>query len=273
MKVYLGIDGGGSTCRARLVNAKGRVLGEGLAGPANVASDLEGCLAAVTEAARQALDGEDWSEAQAALGLAGANDRKAARLLQDRLPFGQSLVVTDGEISVLGALGPEDGIVAAIGTGSVFVRQLAGRQHQIGGKGLVLGDEASGAWIGRKLLSLALRATDGFLPMTPLLEDVLREMGGAEGTIAFSIRARPSDFAALAGRVTGSEDPSACEIMGEARAECLRAIDVLQAGASLPVVCLGGLAPVFAPLIAQHHRILSPQGTALDGAVLLAQRL
>jgi glucosamine kinase len=182
-------------------------------------------------------------------------------------------VVTDGHVSVLGALGPEDGIVVAIGTGSVFVRQLAGQHHQIGGKGLVLGDEASGAWIGRRLLSLALRAMDGFRPMTPLLQDVLRDMGGAEGMIAFSIRARPSDFAALAGRVTGSEDPAAREIMDEAKAECLRAIEVLQAEGSLPVVCLGGLAHVFAPVVARHHRVLPPRGTALDGAVLLSRRL
>ena len=34
-RLYLGIDGGGSTCRARLSDAQGSVVGEGFAGPAN----------------------------------------------------------------------------------------------------------------------------------------------------------------------------------------------------------------------------------------------
>ena len=33
---FLGIDAGGTKCRARLVNAKGDILGHGLSGPANV---------------------------------------------------------------------------------------------------------------------------------------------------------------------------------------------------------------------------------------------
>ncbi|MFD1331301.1 N-acetylglucosamine kinase, partial [Methylopila musalis] len=32
--LFLGVDGGGTRCRARLADAGGRVLGEGLSGPA-----------------------------------------------------------------------------------------------------------------------------------------------------------------------------------------------------------------------------------------------
>ncbi len=39
--LFLGIDGGGSKCRARLCDGAGRALGEGEAGAANVALGLD----------------------------------------------------------------------------------------------------------------------------------------------------------------------------------------------------------------------------------------
>jgi glucosamine kinase len=273
MRVFLGIDGGGSTCRARAVDSAGRILGEGLAGAANIATDLEGSLRAVGQAAAEALGNVSSNDVIAVLGLAGANDRAAAAALTTRLPFARSLIVTDGCISARGALGATDGIVAAIGTGSIFILQERGQQREIGGKGLVLGDEASGAWMGRRLLSLALRADDGFRPMTPLLQKTLHDLGGAAGFIAFAARARPNDFAALAPLVTESDDPAAQAILDEAGAECLAAIAVLQGGRRLPVACLGGLAAVFEPVIARHWPIISPAGNALDGASALAREM
>jgi glucosamine kinase len=216
------------------------------------------------------LAGHDPKQVRAALGLAGANDRDAARRLHDRLPFLSSRVVTDGHVSVVGALGPPDGIVAAIGTGSFFVVQRSGEQREIGGKGFVLGDEASGAWMGRKLLSLTLRALDGFAPMTPLCQMTLDKMGGSAGIIAFASRARPADFAALASCVTGSDDPVASAILAEAGDECARAVELLQGGLELPVVVLGGLASVFAPMLSRRWTVLAPLGSALDGATHLA---
>ena len=271
MTILLGLDGGGSICRARAVDAAGRLVGEGVAGPANITTDLDGALAAILAASSAALGTHDPGAVKAALGLAGANDPVAARKLQDRLPFLESRVVTDGHISVLGALGQADGIVAAIGTGSVFIAQRGGTQREIGGKGLILGDEASGAWMGRKLLSRVLRSADGFEPMTPLCHRTLDEMGTAAGIIAFAARARPADFATLASRVTASDDPAARAILAEAGDECTRAVEILQGGKDLPVVLLGGLAPVFAPILARRWTVAQPDGTALDGAILLAR--
>lgn len=270
MTILLGVDGGGSTCRARAVDGAGRLIGEGVAGPANITTDLDGALSAILMASRAALGGHNPDSVRAALGLAGANDPVAAQTLQSRLPFLDSKVVTDGHISVLGALGQQDGIVAAIGTGSIFILQYNGHQREIGGKGLVLGDEASGAWMGRTLLSRTLRARDGFEPMTPLYQKMLDGMGGVAGIIAFAARARPSDFATFASRITGSTDPAAQAILAEAGEECTRAVEILQGGLQLPVVLLGGLGSAFATILSRRWQVVEPGGTALDGAVLLA---
>ena len=39
--LFLGIDGGGTKCRARLRNAQGDLLGEGTGGPSNIRLDPE----------------------------------------------------------------------------------------------------------------------------------------------------------------------------------------------------------------------------------------
>jgi len=64
--------------------------------------------------------------------------------LRAALPFARIRIETDAVAAAKGALRDEDGIVAALGTGSVFAAQRGGEVRQIGGWGLVLGDEGSG---------------------------------------------------------------------------------------------------------------------------------
>ncbi|MCZ8154060.1 MAG: ATPase [Rhodobacteraceae bacterium] len=272
MQLFLGIDGGGTGCRAAVADAAGRVLGRGEAGPANIASDPDGAAANILAAAETAVAAAGGGEVRAAgLGLAGANAAGAAERLRDALPWRRIAVVTDGITAVKGALGPEDGVVAALGTGSVFAVQRAGVIRQIGGRGLVLGDEASGAWIGRTVLAASLRAVDGFTPMTPLLATLVEEMGGPDGVVAFSLRARPADFAALAPRVVESVDPAAQAVIARAEADVAEAVSLLRAGEDLPVVFLGGLGTFFAKRLVGRLGIRAALGTALDGALMLAR--
>jgi glucosamine kinase len=79
------------------------------------------------------------------------------------------------------------------------------------------------------------------------------------------------DYAALAPRVLDSPDPAAQEIMAQATADVADSINVLQQGATLPVVFLGGLGPAFAARLAGRWPIVPALGTALDGALMLAR--
>ena len=133
-----------------------------------------------------------------------------------------------------------------------------------------MGDEGSGAWIGRALLSRALRAVDGFVPMTPLLAEVIAEHERAEGVVTFSLGAKPVDFARFAPRLVGSSDPAALAIMDRASADVAEAVDLLQDGQALPVVLLGGLGPVYAERLGGLWTLQQSKGTALDGALWLA---
>lgn len=272
MQLFLGIDGGGTGCRAAVADAGGIVLGRGEAGPANIASDPDGAAENIRKAADAAIQAAGGGRVVAAgLGLAGANAAGAAERLRGILPFSRMAVVTDGITAVRGALGRADGVVAALGTGSVFATQRDGAIRQIGGRGLVLGDEASGAWIGRAALAAALRAEDGFHPATAFLTALLDGMGGPDGAVAFSLQARPVDFAALAPRIAASDDPAAQAIMAQADADICEAISLLRGTDDLPVVFLGGLGAIFARRLATRFLIRAPLGTALDGALMLAR--
>ncbi|MFG6080146.1 BadF/BadG/BcrA/BcrD ATPase family protein [Paracoccus litorisediminis] len=268
MALYLGIDGGGTGCRAAIADRAGRILARAEAGPANIASDPKGARDTIIGIVQGLLAGLGATEAAAVgLGLAGANAAGADLALQGALPARHVRIETDALTATLGALGDRDGIAAVIGTGAVFGRQQAGRFCQIGGHGLVLGDCASGAWLGRRALTQAVRADDGLVPMTPWLRDLLARFGGAAGIIGFAYAASPADFARLAPEVIAAADP---DIMAEAEAEIMTAIATLQAGAALPVTFIGGLGEIYHNRLSGRLNTARPIGSALDGALRLA---
>lgn len=275
MTFFLGIDGGGTGCRAALADAGGRVLGRGSAGPANINTDVEGAAASIMEAVAQALDGSGAEPRHviATLGLAGGTMRAATRRLEGLLPFARMQIVNDGITAARGALGAADGILAAIGTGSVFAVQRAGAIRQVGGRGFLLGDEGSGAVLGRSLMAEAIRAGDGFAPMTPLLRAILDEHGGIEGIIEFGNRASPADFGRLAPRIAGSDDPAAGRILDTATAQIRHILTTLQAGDNLPVVFVGGLGLAYAERLGGPWPVHPAIGNSVDGALAMARQM
>ncbi|MFT3974222.1 MAG: BadF/BadG/BcrA/BcrD ATPase family protein [Amaricoccus sp.] len=278
--LFLGIDGGGSGCRAAVADAAGRILGEGKGGPANVVSDPDTAFASVLAAAWGAMaaagEGDDLGRLVAVLGLAGANVAEAAVAFRARLPFASARVENDVTVAVKGALGVEDGIVAAIGTGAIYGTQRGGRVRLAGGWGLILGDHGSGARMGRDLYEAALLAHDGFIAQTPLLAGILREMRSPDAIVAFARRAGPADFARAAPRVLAAAgDPAADRILADADAAIARALDHLEADGAIPIIFSGGLGATFAARLGHRYPTLvrPAKGSALDGALAMARDL
>ena len=55
MVLYLGLDGGGTGCRAAICDHAGQLLGRGEGGPANINSDLQGATVSILAAATAAM--------------------------------------------------------------------------------------------------------------------------------------------------------------------------------------------------------------------------
>ena len=266
--VYLAIDGGGSGCRALLCDGAGQVLARAEGGPANIATDFDAALDSLRGLAAQVIGDRPLDQLRAVLGVAGANLSGAGPRLEAALPF-RAKVVQDVTTSLRGALGTADGILAAIGTGSVFARQLGGQVTAIGGWGFRLGDEASGAWMGRLMLNRITRMLDGYTPLSPLAREVLDDLGGGPGLVAFTLQKTPADHAALVHRLARAlEDPLSRFVLTETRAELRAAIGLLQTDPPLPVVWMGGLGPTIA--LTDWPRA-EPLGSALDGAMAMAR--
>ncbi len=284
MKLILGIDGGGTSCRAALATADGRVIGRAKTGAANIRTDLSGARASIAEAARRAFidagrDPELISATAAVLGLAGANVGTYRQQLQAILPFRQSSVVTDAEIALEGAIGAGDGAIAILGTGSAYMVRKNGKARAIGGWGFLIGDQGSGARIGRDLLEQTLLAHDGIRPGSALSGEILSIFRGEpQDVVEFTTNAKPGDFAGFAPKVfdhARKGDLVARWIIDKAVGEVESALGVLSLGPGDRLCLLGGLAGLYAPLLAERYQSIlqPPRQDALGGAVAMAQRL
>ena len=286
MLVYIGVDGGGTGCRAQAELQDGRRTQVMQGSAANVATDLSASAQTITmllhevTAQAQTLVPEACLSPRLVLGLAGVREAHAEAALRAALPFPAMAVLGDIEIALAGAFGPRDGIVMAVGTGSVLASQRGGQMQRIGGHGLVLGDEGSGAWLGREALRHTLRARDGLAPDGPLVAQIGQRFGSQAAMIRFARDARPADFAALAPLVLATDRahcPAAGAILDQGCDWLRRGIARLQGnGCALPVAALGGLGPaLLARIIAQGGAALTrvaPDGTGLDGALWLARQ-
>lgn len=275
--VLVGIDGGGSTCRAAVLAAGRRH--EVVLGPANVSADFDGALATIRAAiaelaARAGLAPEVLARAPAHAGLAGVTDAAMAARVRAALPLARVTVTGDRPTTVAGALGAADGAVAAIGTGSFLGRQVAGVFRGLGGWGFHLGDQASGAWLGRRCLEEVMLEIDGLAAATPLGRSVLAGHGGdPAGIVRFSFAARPADHAALARSVAeaaAAGDPLGARLMAEGADYIRRGLAVLGWRRGETLCLAGGLGPAYAPWLGEE--VVAPQGSALDGALALAAR-
>ncbi len=153
MSILIGIDGGGTGCRAIVCDRLGKHLGYGGAGSANIATNFKGSCANIIKASQKAikeagLAKEVIYEADVYLGLAGANLKDFNAELKTTLPFNDYYIDSDASLALAGAVNDENGIAAIIGTGSVFISKIRGEINIIGGWGFLLGDHGSGAKLG-----------------------------------------------------------------------------------------------------------------------------
>lgn len=284
MTLWLGIDGGGTHCRARIAGADGRALGEAVSGPANTRLGLDAVFGEIVSACETALDAAGLprgriADLRAGLGLAGLMLKSERDKVMARPhPFATLTAVNDTHVACLGAHAGRDGAVLIVGTGSGGCALIDGAERTVGGWGFEIGDRGSGAWIGHAAVGRSLWAFEGLGPPSRLADVVMARFGDdPQALVAWGAAARPRDFGSLAPEVfshAATGDALAREIVAEA-AEAVAAMArrlVSGPDGALPLVLLGGVAEALRPYLPQDvtARLKPPAGDALDGALRLA---
>jgi glucosamine kinase len=280
---YLGIDGGGTRCRARIEAENGRVLGEASSGPATTRIGLEKAWLSIMEAteaaaAQAGLTRDDFTRMHAAIGLAGLNRRGAkAALSEIAHPFASCTFISDGLAACLGAHSGGDGAIVVAGTGSVGVGLIDGREIRFGGYGFPVSDEGSGADIGLQVVRLALRTADRRGGLTPLLSEVLDAFDhDPYQAVAWSEEAKASDYAAFAPivmRHANQGDPVGRRIVERAADAIGDLLDLFLARGIDRLSLVGGLADAITAWLTPdlRARLRRPDSDAAAGALLVAR--
>lgn len=172
----LAVDGGGTKTLAVLVDANGKILGEGRAGATNyhVAGAIkvrEALEKAILSAFKDAGIDPSSVVKKAVFALAGIdtdNDEKeVSRVVKETvngLPFMIDKVQVENDClsALLGSTQNKAGVLLIAGTGSiVFAHDGNNRIVRSGGWGHRFGDEGSGYWIGKQAIESVLKMQDG----------------------------------------------------------------------------------------------------------------
>lgn len=283
-RYWIGVDGGGTTTRARLVDRHRHLVADGQAGPSGLSLGVGQAWHQIHLAiaqARNAAGITDFADHQCAigLGLAGVHDSFLKEQFLQRAPRYASIAVeTDSFIALLGAHGDNPGIVLVAGTGSVAEALWAdGSRRSVGGWGFGVGDEGSGAWLGLQAMRHVHHVLDGQLHEGPLARAVKAATHDTEnGLRAWCHRANQTTYASLAPLVfeLAPHDAFAEAILQAAVRALEGLVLALDPRCELPIALSGSVAHQLRPRLVASlgKRLITPIGQACDGAIVLARR-
>lgn len=152
MPHFLGLDCGGTSTRALVIDEHENTVFEGRGGPANIASTPHSIL---EESLTRAMNGRPTADAVVGCfaGLLGEDRRAVALSALTSLGLSVPTDVFPDYVAALAAAGEAAEAVVIAGTGSLVCSFVKGSPFKSGGGGPLLGDEGSAFDIGRRAIS------------------------------------------------------------------------------------------------------------------------
>jgi N-acetylglucosamine kinase-like BadF-type ATPase len=306
VRVFIGVDGGGTKTAFALVSAEGRLLARHV-GPtcSYLSAGYDGAKAVLEQGVKALLARSHVPLAEVEYAFFGlpayGEDSETSPLLDalpiDLFPLGNYRCDNDMINAWAGSLACRDGINIIAGTGSIAYGENVGKSARCGGWGELFGDEGSAYWIGRAGLALFSKMSDGRCPRTPLYDifrqhfDVRQDLD-ISGIVLGDWRGERHRIAALCQLVAtaaGAEDGYALGIFADAAAELASIVDCTRqslafvGGVTVPVSHSGGVfeagnivkQPFRAALRAryEHYELVEPRFSPSVGAAIYAARL
>jgi N-acetylglucosamine kinase-like BadF-type ATPase len=243
MRMFLGVDAGGTKTALCLLDEEGRIAAQAEAPGCYYYSggmDLVGRVLqeGVEEVCRRA--GITPAEIDHAFfGLPGYGEVSDDVPALDAAPGGalghdRYACGNDSVCGWAGSLGGADGINVVSGTGSITYGERDGRGVRVGGWGEVFGDEGSAYWISVRGLGAYSQMSDGRIPVGPLY-GMLKEQLDLEndldlvGLVLDRWKGGRSEIAGLSRTIVAAAsagDGHAARIVTEAAGELAQMVDV-----------------------------------------------
>ncbi|MGQ8366988.1 BadF/BadG/BcrA/BcrD ATPase family protein [Glaciecola sp. 1036] len=279
----IAIDGGGTKCRACLYSPEGEIVAFSVTGPANIFSDFPLAMANIQDAIEQIFTQEQVLNkiekpelCILSAGCAGAFISSARMAFKDHFSqYKNVLVFSDLQASCVAANNNQNCGLVVTGTGSSMARYFDGEISQFGGHGFLLGDNASGAFLGKKLIQDYLLFLDGVLAYDNIFTPLQEKIGDNKSSIVTEFaKSTAVTFAQLA-RIIIANKNSSHLASGYLEQSTDYLISMIKQNLSdLPVFLDGGLASTYLQLLNAKKVEIELQLTenpAEYGAFLLAQ--
>lgn len=306
MRLYLGVDGGGSKTAFLLVDESGRVLASHAEGPAYYLEiGWEAMRAMLARGIRATLDKVALPSSSldfAFLGLPayGEDSRLLGALNAAASPPLQREQYRCGNDAVCGwagALACLDGINLIAGTGSIGYGEFNGRVARAGGWGELFSDEGSAHWIAREGLNLFSRMSDARTARGALY-DILRRHFGLQSDLDLCAavydksqiqRSHLAALSTLIAQAATGGDVQASALFSRAADELVQIVDAVHRQLEIPEhatvmvsysggmfqqrdLLLGRLQSKLA-MDGRRYRVVAPRLPPAAGAALYAAKL
>ena len=280
----VGIDGGGTSCRARLTDSHGALLGEGKSGSANILLGVEVAMASIINAVRKAsqqagLSEDDFASMHLGLALAAAEQKKAWQgFMQLEHPFASIVLNTDAYGACLGAHSGDDGAIMIAGTGSCGLLIKDGQQHVVGGREFPISDQGSGAIMGLHLIQYTLLAQDKIKSHSDITRIVMQHFNqDVDAIVEWSKTARPCDYGRFSPQIfqcAQKDDPVAETLLLQTAADLDMYLNALHQRGANQIALMGGIGERIVPWLTQQSQrwLVAPKKDAIDGALMMANQ-
>ncbi|MCW8347996.1 N-acetylglucosamine kinase [Vibrio sp. ZSDZ65] len=281
-KFIAGIDGGGTSCRARIVNEQGELIGEGKSGSANIMLGADVAMSAIIKAltialTQSGLNRDSLKNLDVGLALAGAEHKSSyQKFTAISHPFASMTLNTDAYGACLGAHQGQDGAIMIAGTGSCGLLLKQGKQFVVGGREFPISDQGGGAVMGLRLIQEVLLIQDGIRPTSPLADLVMTHFKhDVDRIVEWSKSALPCDYGQFSPAIFDYallNERLGKSLLQQTADDIEMYLTALNQKGAQQICLMGSIAQRIHKWLspAAQRWIVEPKGDAMDGALMMA---
>ncbi|OIQ25240.1 N-acetylglucosamine kinase [uncultured Vibrio sp.] len=279
---YVGIDGGGTSCRARIRTQDGHFIGEAKSGSANILLGVDVAMSSIlnaieTAAQQGGLTTSDYASMHVGLALAGAEQKSAwTKFMALSHPFASMTLNTDAYGACIGAHNGDDGAIMIGGTGSCGILLKGGQQHVVGGREFPISDQGGGAVMGLRLIQQVLLTQDGIRPESSLSQHVMNHFNNdIDQIVEWSKTAIPKDYGQFSPAIfqlANEGDELAIEMLKQTASDIEMFLIALNKKGADRICLMGSIAERILAWLSPpvQQWIVKPQFDAIEGALMFA---